>query len=123
MCVCVCAVYLNITGVAPVNASHGIHVHTYGDWTNPSGTTAGGHWNPLGYSHALPTQNSLRHAGDLGNVMVDGDGKIDTFLSVDNLPLGGGAMSSIIGRGIVLHQNPDQGQGTAPLCHLLFVWK
>jgi len=97
-------VYANLTGVFPPDALHGFHVHTYGDWSAPTGSNAGGHWNPLGYTHALPTQANTRHAGDLGNIRSDAYGVFNGLLTTLIMPISG-----IVGRGVVLHQDPDQG--------------
>lgn len=55
----------------------------------------------------------MRHEGDLGNIQANGDG-VSSMTIVDNyLTLSG--PRSIIGRGLVIHNNRDDlGKGGAP---------
>jgi Cu-Zn family superoxide dismutase len=101
-------VLVNITGALPVLKFHGIHVHVYGDWTAPDGTTAGAHLNPTNSPHALPAEATARHSGDLGNVCSDSQGMILENFDID--VNGGSAMTSFIGRAVVLHEATDAGQ-------------
>ncbi len=61
-----------ISGLAP-NSKHAIHIHQFGDTTDFSGKSAGGHFNPEDKKHGLPPDED-RHAGDLGNLTADADG-------------------------------------------------
>lgn len=89
------------------NAKHAIHIHQFGDTTDLSGKSAGGHFNPDGHPHGLPP-NKERHAGDLGNLMADGEGKAKFELTVSNISIDG-AKNGILGRAIVVHAKPDDG--------------
>jgi Cu-Zn family superoxide dismutase len=89
------------------NQEHAMHIHEYGDCTSSDGTSAGGHYNPEGHPHALPT-TSPRHAGDLGNVKADAAGKAHHEIEVDNISLVG-VKNPIIGRGVIVHANVDDG--------------
>lgn len=95
-----------MTGLQP-GATHAIHIHTFGDVRATNGTSAGGHYNPAGHPHALP-KTAERHAGDLGNLHADAQGKAHYTLTVDNLSLAG-EMNPIIGRGVVVHAKEDDG--------------
>lgn len=95
----------DLTGLAP-NSKHGFHIHELGDLTDPSGKSAGGHYNPDGYPHGLPPAEK-RHAGDLGNVTADASGHAVLTITVDNFSLGGAR--SVLGRAIVVHADPDDG--------------
>lgn len=95
----------DLTGLAP-NSKHGFHIHEFGDVTDLSGKSAGGHYNPDGNPHALPPTEK-RHAGDLGNVTADASGHAVLTLTVDNVSLGG--KHDVIGRAIVVHADPDDG--------------
>lgn len=97
----------DIEGLTP-GQKHGIHVHQFGDPSAPDGVSAGGHFNPEGHMHALPTSAEPRHAGDLGNLEADKDGKAHYELTVDNISIAG-HKNPILGRGLVIHAKPDTG--------------
>lgn len=92
---------------------HGIHIHKTGNLTNGCKSLEG-HYNPEDKDHSgrlttdnwgRPKINFDRHVGDLGNVTIDKDGKIQ-FEKVDPLVRLKGK-NSVIGRSIVLHKNED----------------
>lgn len=93
-----------ITGLKP-NSSHGFHIHQFGDCSAADGTSAGGHYNPDGYPHAGPTVNK-RHAGDLGNITADANGKGFYQRTVSNISIAGN-INPILGLGIIIHAGPD----------------
>lgn len=98
----------NITGLQP-NSLHGFHVHKSGDLRNGC-ASAGAHYNPGNATHGAPT-DTIRHVGDLGNVLVDAHGVVTISLVDTLLRLGG--KDCIIGRAVVLHEKIDDlGQGT-----------
>ncbi|KAI8823587.1 superoxide dismutase [Fimicolochytrium jonesii] len=82
---------------------HGFHVHEFGDNTNGC-TSAGGHFNPLGQTHGAPT-DSIRHVGDLGNIVAGPDGTVKIKLEDPLVKLFG--PTSVIGRTIVVHADED----------------
>jgi len=87
---------------------HGFHVHALGDTTNGCLST-GAHFNPHGKEHGAPDDHN-RHAGDLGNVIVQDDGTAELSISDNHIPLSG--PHSIIGRAVVVHADPDDlGKG------------
>lgn len=94
-----------ISGLTP-NQKHAMHVHEFGDITSDDGSSLGGHYNPEHHEHGLPEQEH-RHAGDLGNLQADGEGKADYTLTVDNMTIMD--KNAVIGRGIVIHAKPDDG--------------
>lgn len=95
-------VMAKLTGLTP--GSHGFHVHEYGDCSDPSGKSAGGHFNPEGYPHAGPDAEK-RHIGDLGNIVADSMG-IAEYDAIDHvLSLSG--PHSIIGRAVIVHAGAD----------------
>eukprot|EP00250_Pteridium_aquilinum_P022657 c25514_g1_i1 orf=393-857(-) len=95
-----------LSGLAP--GLHGFHVHAQGDTTNGCMST-GGHFNPKGKEHGAP-EDEVRHAGDLGNVIVGEDGCVDISITDSQIPLVG--ENSIIGRAVVVHADQDDlGKG------------
>lgn len=95
-----------IAGLKP-NQKHAIHIHEFGDVSDLSGKSAGGHFNPDKTDHGLPPSEK-RHAGDLGNLEADGDGNADYSLTVSNISIAG-PRHAILGRAIVVHADPDDG--------------
>ena len=92
----------NVYGLS--KGKHGFHIHEYGDCTAPDGKSAGGHFNPEHVAHGGPN-DSIRHAGDLGNLVADSTGSahlemVDTLISFTG-------RHSIIGRGIIVHAGAD----------------
>lgn len=96
----------NITGLEP-NAKHAIHIHEFGDISKPDGMGTGGHYNPEGHEHGLPDQEK-RHAGDLGNLEADAEGKCTYTLVVTNITVDG-HRNVILGRGVIIHAKVDDG--------------
>lgn len=95
----------SISGLTP-NEKHAIHIHEFGDITDLSGKSAGGHFNPDKTPHGLPPA-AKRHAGDLGNLQADAKGKATYELVVDNISIAD--KNAILGRAIVVHALPDDG--------------
>uniref|UniRef100_A0AAF5Q5X8 Superoxide dismutase [Cu-Zn] n=2 Tax=Wuchereria bancrofti TaxID=6293 RepID=A0AAF5Q5X8_WUCBA len=95
-----------IKGLTP--GLHGFHVHQYGDTTNGC-ISAGPHFNPYNKTHSDPT-DEMRHVGDLGNIVAEGDGTAHINISDKHVQLLG--PNSIIGRSIVVHADQDDlGKG------------
>lgn len=94
---------------------HGVHIHETGV-CDPSGDTpfasAGAHFNPTDASHgALEDENS--HAGDLGNLEVDGAGTFGLDVETGKVSLSPGAENSLAdedGSAIVIHAGEDDLQ-------------
>jgi superoxide dismutase, Cu-Zn family len=99
-------VVADIEGLTP-GQQHAIHVHDFGDCSAPDATSAGSHYNPEGHQHGLPA-TSERHAGDLGNLTADKDGKAHYEITVTNCSLAG-AMNPILGRAVIVHAKLDDG--------------
>jgi len=98
----------SIDGLAP--GQHGFHVHQFGDNTDGC-TSAGPHFNVDGSTHGAPEDpKGERHAGDLGNVVADADGKANINISDSLISLCGD--NSILGRTVVVHADVDDlGKG------------
>ena len=70
------------SGLTP--GKHGIHIHDKAIVGNDF-TTAGGHFNPLAKQHGEHNPDGA-HLGDLSNLVVDENGKVDqTFILSDYL--------------------------------------
>ncbi|KAL8617883.1 Superoxide dismutase [Cu-Zn] [Nucella lapillus] len=87
---------------------HGFHIHEFGDGTNGC-LSAGSHFNPAGKTHGGPT-DTVRHAGDLGNIAAGDNGIAKVNITDSQIPLFGA--NSIVGRSLVVHQKADDlGKG------------
>lgn len=89
---------------------HGVHVHTAGDLSQGC-KSIGEHFNPCGAPHGGPEDpKDRRHAGDLGNIIADENGRA-TFRIVDNVL----KVWDIIGRSVaVTERKDDLGRGCSP---------
>ena len=93
----------DITSLFP-DGEHGFHIHTYGDLTDGC-ESACAHFNPDGETHG-GLNSQTRHLGDLGNITSKG-GISKGRISTDSLSLNMGQVNCIIGRMIIVHQDPD----------------
>lgn len=92
---------------------HGFHIHAFGD-CGQNGKGAGGHFNPNKTSHGFLPKDGIKkaHAGDLGNIQIDENGKGSLEMTVPKLSLSKGPYN-IAGRAFILHGKPDDfGQPT-----------
>jgi superoxide dismutase, Cu-Zn family len=81
----------------------GFHVHETGRCDAPDFETAGDHFNPDDSPHGGPNDPpEERHAGDLGNLQLDPDGRIEVERTDLHLDLEG-----IVGRSVVVHEDED----------------
>ncbi len=92
----------DMVGLEP--GPHGFHIHEFGDCSASDGTSAGGHFNPEGTDHAGP-DHSVRHVGDLGNIVADEDSTAHYELTDTHIAFAG--PHSIIGRGVIVHAGED----------------
>jgi len=84
---------------------HGIAVHTYGDISRGSQST-GPHFNPHNNIHGAPSDKN-KHAGDLGNILIEQNGSGMFRLETDQLKVW-----DIIGRSVVVCEKEDDlGKG------------
>jgi Cu-Zn family superoxide dismutase len=89
-------VSVSVSGLAP--GFHGFHVHTIGDCTGPSFTSAGGHYNPDSTTHR-------HHAGDLPVLLVNEDGSAEAKFVTDRFTLA--ELDDENGSALIIHANPD----------------
>lgn len=95
-------VVADLSGLAP--GKHGFHIHEFGDCTSEDGSSAGGHFNPAGMPHSMPSSDK-RHAGDMGNLEAGGDGKahvdyVDAVMSLSG-------EHAIVGHAVIVHEKED----------------
>lgn len=91
-------------GMSP--GKHGIHIHELGDLTDTQlGMSTGGHYNPHGAPHGC-APSIERKVGDLGNMLVNGQGEgfyaeqQNPFIRLDG-------PTSVIGRSLIVHALED----------------
>lgn len=93
---------ITLAGLTP--GSHGFHIHENGDCSAEDGTSAGGHYNPTDVDHGAPT-DEVHHVGDMGNIVADENGSVDTKMVMNDLVLSG--ENSIIGKAVIVHGGED----------------
>ena len=98
-------VVAELEGLTP--GEHAMHVHEKGDCSAPDAMSAGSHYNPEQHVHGLPPADP-RHAGDLGNVTADAQGKARYTITVTNITIKG-AKNPIEGRAVIVHAKVDDG--------------
>jgi len=89
------------------NSQHGIHVHEKGDCSAADASSAGGHFNPTGGPHGRASREAPHHAGDMDNLVADGEGVAQVNIHMHGVTLGGGAANDIAGKALVVHAAPD----------------
>jgi len=92
----------------------GVHVHTRGDCSDVKNQSMGPHFAPKLEQHALPSEGSERHLGDLGNITVADDGKGRLEIKVPNATLGPDDSTSFLGRALIVHSGEDTGSDAQP---------
>jgi Cu-Zn family superoxide dismutase len=97
-------VHAEITGLEP-NSKHGFHIHEKADLSDPELKSAGGHFNPGMHKHGGP-QTGEHHAGDLGNIEADAQGKAVYDVTVEGVTLED-PKTGIIGKSVVIHAKAD----------------
>jgi Cu-Zn family superoxide dismutase len=97
-------VHAEITGLEP-NSKHGFHIHEKADLSDPELKSAGGHFNPGMHKHGGP-QTGEHHAGDLGNIEADAQGKATYDATVQGISLDD-PKTGIIGKSVVIHAKAD----------------
>jgi Cu-Zn family superoxide dismutase len=102
---------VSVSGLKP-NSLHGFHVHEAGDLSDKC-TSMCAHFNPYGLTHGCPGMKN-RHVGDLGNLKTNSKGDAKYSFYDDCIKLRG-TKANIIGRGLIIHEDPDDcGQGGFP---------
>jgi len=94
---------IDLRGFIP-NSLHGFHVHESGDLTNKCDSLCA-HFNPYKKLHGGPNSKE-RHVGDLGNLKINSEGNVKYSFIDDQIMLRGDECN-IIGRGLIIHADPD----------------
>lgn len=92
----------SVTGLTP--GLHGFHIHEKGDCSASDFSSAGPHFNPHGKAHG--SLAGTRHAGDLGNLNANAEGKASADIELPEVTLDASA-SGIIGRALIVHEQAD----------------
>lgn len=92
---------------------HGAHVHAVGRCDGSDFASAGSHWDMSGRQHGKANPNGP-HDGDLGNVSVGADGRLDVTVTIPGaaLPIAGASggekvMGDSDGASLILHAAAD----------------
>ncbi len=92
-------------GLQP-NSIHAFHIHEFGDATKADATSAGSHYNPAHNPHGKPGDEK-RHAGDLGNLQADANGRAHYDRLDDQISLVA-LHNPILGRAVIVHAGEDK---------------
>ena len=98
---------LNAQGLSP--GRHGFHIHEIGKCEVPDFKTAGAHFNPFKREHGFKNTKGP-HAGDLPNLEVAPNGKVDTEIFASLVTLQEGKPNSLMdmdGSALVIHDKVD----------------
>ena len=82
-----------------------VHFHDKGACGN-KGEDAGGHWNPTGENHGEWGAHA-HHSGDIGNLVLDANGRILKTITSDRWSIADTAKNNIIGKSIIVHSGKD----------------
>jgi len=98
---------LALNGLAP--GEHAFHVHAVGKCEAPGFTSAGPHFNPGQKKHGKENPEG-HHAGDMDNVTVPANGKLDVTVVNKEITLEKGKPNSVFqagGTALVVHAKQD----------------
>ena len=102
------SINIELEGFTP-NTIHGFHIHESGDLTKGCDSMCA-HFNPFNKTHG-GKDDEERHVGDVGNLKADSEGKVKLQFT-DHLIKLRGEKCNIIGRGLIVHADPDDcGKG------------
>jgi Cu-Zn family superoxide dismutase len=104
-------VLVNVKAENLPEGPHGFHFHESGKCEAPDFETAGGHFNPTEAEHGLENDKGP-HAGDLPNLEVGKDGKVEEEFVAEHVTLKAGEANSLLkegGTALVIHAEADDG--------------
>lgn len=89
------------TGLKP-NSTHGFHIHENGVCDRPDYKSAGDHFNPGKHSHGGPSA-SIKHLGDLGNLISNSQGVAEKEILMADLK----DVNLINKKAVIIHEKAD----------------
>ncbi|KXZ21721.1 superoxide dismutase family protein [Bacillus nakamurai] len=93
----------------PPGASLGFHIYEKGTCKAPDFESAGGPFNPLNKEHGFNNPMG-HHAGDLPNLEVGADGKVDVIMNAPQTSLTEGSRLNLLdkdGSAFIIHEHTD----------------
>ncbi|MCM3772762.1 MULTISPECIES: superoxide dismutase family protein [Priestia] len=102
-------VHIKLTAQGLSPGRHGFHIHEIGKCEVPDFKTAGAHFNPFKREHGFKNTKGP-HAGDLPNLEVAPNGKVDTEIFASLVTLQEGKPNSLLdmdGSALVIHDKVD----------------
>jgi len=91
---------------------HGFHIHEKGSCEAPDFKSAGDHFNPTHKKHGVENPEGP-HSGDLPNLNVKEDGKVQEEFTASMVTLEKGLDNSLLkegGTALVIHADPDDNK-------------
>ena len=88
---------------------HGTHIHEKGECAPPSFESAGAHFNPTEKEHGFKNPKGF-HLGDLPNIEVGSDGRVNVSLRLTDITLKKDVENSILdsdGSALIIHEKAD----------------
>jgi len=98
---------IDVAGLS--KGTHGFHIHEKGVCELPDFESAGDHFNPTDMKHGFENPEGP-HAGDLPNLEVGEDGKVQESFVNEMVTLKKGEPNSLLrdgGTSLVIHADPD----------------
>jgi Cu-Zn family superoxide dismutase len=98
---------IDVSGLS--KGTHGFHIHEKGMCEPPTFESAGGHFNPTHMEHGFDNPEGP-HAGDLPNLEVGEDGKVQESFLNERVTLKKGEANALLregGTSLVIHEDAD----------------
>jgi Cu-Zn family superoxide dismutase len=96
---------LDFTVAKKAGKTIAIHIHEHGN-CGDTAMLAHGHWNPTNAQHGKWGSSGF-HAGDIGNIKLNAQGKGTLSLTTDLWTLGGKPEKNVLGKSVIIHGGMD----------------